>query len=165
MKFKKIIIIGDAGRGKSTLASKLSKKLNTPHYSTDDYFYEVKFSKPRDRQESLTQISEIYKKEAWIVEGTTAWLLDPGMESADIVIYLQYKNIFSQWFILLKRGLKGDYEKLNETLALMKHVFYKRYRLGYKKGKITHKEFIEPHKHKVTTLSSFKKIDEFLKKL
>jgi len=44
MKFKKIIIIGDAGRGKSTLASKLSKKLNTPHYSTDDYFYEVKFS-------------------------------------------------------------------------------------------------------------------------
>jgi len=38
MKFKKIIIIGDAGRGKSTLASKLSKKLNISYYSTDDFF-------------------------------------------------------------------------------------------------------------------------------
>lgn len=45
----------------------------------------------------------------------------------------------------------------------MKHVFYKRYSLGYKKGKITHQEFIEPHKHKVVTLSSFKEIENFLR--
>ena len=60
---EKIIIIGDAGRGKSTLASKLSEKLNIPCYSTDDYFYEVKFTKPRDRQEALSQISNIYKQD------------------------------------------------------------------------------------------------------
>ena len=41
----KIIIIGDAGRGKTTLASNLSKKLGIKHYSTDDFFYEIKFTK------------------------------------------------------------------------------------------------------------------------
>lgn len=165
MKFHKIIIIGDAGRGKSTLASKISEKFKIPHYSTDDYFYEVKFSKQRGRQEALKQISEIYKKDTWIIEGTTAWLLDPGMELSDIVIYLRYKNIFSQWFILLKRGLAREDEKISGTIALMKHVFYKRYGLGYKKGKMTHTEFVETHKHKVVVLSSFKEIEEFIKKL
>jgi len=113
----------------------------------------------------LTLVSEIYKKDTWIVEGTTVWLLDNGMEIADAIIYLQYKNIFSQWFVLLKRGLLRETEKIGQTLALMKHVFYKRYRIGYKKGKMTHKKFIEPHKHKVITLCSFKEIEEFLKKL
>jgi len=37
-KYKKIIIIGDAGRGKSTLATKLAEKLGILHYSTDDSF-------------------------------------------------------------------------------------------------------------------------------
>lgn len=158
---KKIIIIGDAGRGKSTLASRLSEKLNIPHYSTDDYFYEIKFTKPRDRKEALDQISEIYKKDTWIMEGTTAWLLDQGMELCDTIIYLRHKNILSQWFILLKRGLSRENENLKGTFALMKHVFYKRYGLGYKKGKMTHSEFVAPHKHKVVILSSFKEIDNF----
>ncbi len=165
MKPNKIIITGDAGRGKSSLASKISEKLKIPNYSTDDYFYEIKFSKPRDRKESLEKISEIYKNDSWIVEGTTAWLLNPGMELADTIIYLRYNNIFSQWFILLKRGLSRKDEKIKRTLALMKHVFYKRYSLGYKKGKMTHIEFIEPYKDKLTILSSFKEIDEFLKNL
>lgn len=161
----KIIITGDAGRGKSTLATKLSEKLHIPHYSTDDYFYEIKFSKPRDRQEALRQISEIYTKDTWIMEGTTAWLLEPGMKSVDTIVYLRHKSIFSQWFLIFKRGLQRENESLKETFALMKHVFYKRYGLGYKKGKMTHSEFIEPYKHKVITLSSFKDIDDFLKNL
>ncbi|OGI73885.1 hypothetical protein A2737_01605 [Candidatus Nomurabacteria bacterium RIFCSPHIGHO2_01_FULL_41_71] len=161
--FNKIIITGDAGRGKSTLAEKLSTRLGIPHHSTDDYFYEIKFSKPRDRQEALIQISKLYHKDKWIVEGTTAWLLDPGMESSDIVIYLRYKNIFSQWFALLKRYLNRSEDTLKGTIMLMKHVFFKRYSLGYKKGKMTHSEFVAPHKSKVKILSSFKEIDEFLK--
>jgi adenylate kinase family enzyme len=161
----KIIITGDAGRGKSTLASNLSEKLNIPHYSTDDYFYEVKFTKPRDRQVALNQIREVYKKDKWIIEGTTAWLLDPGMEASDTVIYLRHRSIWSQWYILLKRGLFRKNEKLSGTFALMKHVFYKRYGLGYKKGKMTHSEFVEPHKHKLIVLSSFKEIDNFLKSI
>jgi adenylate kinase family enzyme len=85
----KILIVGDAGRGKSTLAEKISKKLGIPHHSTDDFFYEVKFSKVRDRPESIEQIKEIFKKEKWIVEGTTKMLY----KFLDIKIYQ-----LSGWF-------------------------------------------------------------------
>ncbi|MEK7669276.1 MAG: AAA family ATPase [Patescibacteria group bacterium] len=149
MNYNKIIITGDAGRGKSTLAKIISEKLNIQHHSTDDYFYEVKFSKSRDRQEALKLISENYLSGKWIVEGTTYWLLEPGLKSADVIIYLRYKNILSQWFSILKRGLFRKEETISGILSLMKHVFYKRYKLGYKKGKMSHSELLEPYKNKV----------------
>jgi len=47
----------------------------------------------------------------------------------------------------------------------MKHVFYKKHKIGYRKGKPTSTEVIEPYKDKVITLSSFKEIDTFFNSL
>jgi len=47
---KKILIVGDYGRGKTTLAQKLSRKLGIPYYSTDDFYWEKKFSKKQDKE-------------------------------------------------------------------------------------------------------------------
>lgn len=162
---KKILIVGDAARGKSTLASKISEKLGIPNYSTDDFYYEIKFSKIRDRQESISKINEIYPGEKWIVEGTTEYLLEAGLNSADLIIHLKHKNIFSQWLILVKRYLRRENETLIGLLQLMRHVLYKKYGLGYRKGKRTPAILIENHKQKVITLSSFKEINNFLNSL
>jgi adenylate kinase family enzyme len=161
----KILIVGDAARGKSMLASNISKKLGIPHHSTDDFLYEVKFTKVRDRKESIDLISKIFQGERWLIEGTTKHLIEPGLHSADIIIHLRYKNIPIQWAVLLRRYFELDYETVKGTLKLMKHVLYKKHHLGYRKGKLTPTEIIEPHKHKVITLSSFKEIDEFLNSL
>jgi adenylate kinase family enzyme len=163
--FNRILIVGDAGRGKSTLASKISAKLGIPHYSTDDFFYEIKFSKRRDRQESIDSIAKIFKNEKWIVEGTTRHLILDGLDSADIIIHLRYKTILVQWLILIKRYLSRDNETISGLFGLMKHVLYKKYGLGYRKGKLTPTQIIEPYKDKVITLFSFKQINEFLKSL
>ncbi|MBP9711447.1 MAG: hypothetical protein KBD55_00210 [Candidatus Pacebacteria bacterium] len=161
----RILIVGDAGRGKSTLASKLSSKLGIPNYSTDDFYYEVKFTKIRNRPESIFQISEVFKKEKWIVEGTTEYLLEPGLHSADTIIHLKYKNIPTQWAVILKRYFQRENDTILGSLKLMKHVLYKKYGLGYRKGKRTPSILIEPRKHEVITLSSFKEINEFLDSL
>ncbi|HUC88674.1 MAG TPA: hypothetical protein VMR49_01440 [Candidatus Paceibacterota bacterium] len=161
----KILIVGDAGRGKSTLASKLSQKLGIQNYSTDDFYYEVKFSKIRNRQESIDQINQIYPEEKWIVEGTTEYLLEAGLDSADIIIHLKYKKILTQWMFLVKRYFQRDNDTISGVLHLMRHVLYKKYDLGYRKGKRTPSILIESHKHKVITLSSFKEIDEFINSL
>ena len=62
----KILIVGDAARGKSSLASKISAKLGISHYSTDDFLYEIKFTKVRDRKESIEKINEIFKNERYL---------------------------------------------------------------------------------------------------
>lgn len=161
----KILIVGDACRGKSTLASKLSSKLGIQYYSTDDFLYEIKFTKYRNEQEAIDGISKIFKNEKWIVEGTTKKLYKFGLESSDIIIYLKYKNIPIQWFHLIKRFLTRDKETLRKLYKLMKHVLYKKYHIGYRKGKPTSTEIIEPHKYKVITFSSFREIDDFVNSL
>lgn len=158
----KILIVGDMGRGKTTLAEKLSKKLGIPYYSTDDFYYEIKFSKVRDRPESIKLIKEVFKNDKWIVKGTTKRLIEHGLDSADLIIHLQHKNILTQWLILFKRYLGRENETFKGLLSLMKHSLFKKYKIGYRKGKETPTETIEPHKHKVIILSSFKEIDRFL---
>lgn len=163
--YNKIIIIGDAGRGKTTLADKLSQKLGIKHYSTDDFYYEIKFSKPRTREEASDLISKVYHNDKWIVEGSTQWLLQPGLDSCDVIIFLRYKNIVPQWITLIKRHFVRKDKNIWHTFLLLRHVLYKRYGWGHKRGKIKHHEVVAPYLDKVVTLSSFKEINNFIEKI
>lgn len=89
---KRILIVGDAGRGKTTLAKSLSEKLKMKHYSTDDFFWKIKFTVPNDRESSTEKITKIYDEKNWIVEGATRHLITKGIEKADLIIYLGYKK-------------------------------------------------------------------------
>jgi hypothetical protein len=161
----KILILGDGARGKSTLAEKISKQLDIPWYSTDDFYYEIKFTKQRDKQESINEIVKLYAQREWIVEGTTEHLVAGGLNSADVILFLTYSNIFAQWAKLIQRHFGRDNESITGLLGLIRHLFYKRYGLGYRKGKITMSELIAPYKEKVIQLTSFKEIDDFLDNL
>lgn len=164
IKPQRILIVGDSGRGKSTLAQKLSQKFDIPHYSTDDYYYEVKFSKARERQKSIENIAKLYKTTSWIVEGTTHHLLESGLAQADLIINLTFRNILLQWARQVRRHFQRDDESLLGLYQLMKHSLYKRYGWGHRKGKLTNSQLIAPFSHKVVTLSSYKEIDQFIAK-
>lgn len=163
--FNKILIVGDACRGKSTLASKLSSKLGIPHHSTDDFLYKIKFTKYRDQQEAICLMQKVFEADSWIVEGTTKKLYEFGLGSSDIIIHLRYKNIPMQWLHLIKRSVGRESETFAGLYKLMKHVLFKKYKFGYRKGKPTPAEIIDPYKHKTVTFSSFKEIDSFVDSL
>ena len=52
-KYKKILIMGVSGRGKTMLALKMSEILHIKNYSTDDFLYKIKFSLKEDKDESI----------------------------------------------------------------------------------------------------------------
>jgi len=164
-KLKKILIVGDAGRGKSALAEQVSGKLSIEHHSTDDFYWKTKFTEKQDPKTSLDMALEVYREGEWIVEGTNTKLFTPGLDSADLIIHLVYPSIFAQWWRLVKRefGRKGTNTK--EFMYLLRHVLYKRYGWGYKKGEMTTREILEPHKKKAVELSSFKEINKFVEDL
>lgn len=160
-KHQKILILGDAGRGKSTFAQKLSKKTGISHYSTDDFFWKVKFTEPNDKAESVKEISKIYAKDSWIIEGTTRRLIKEGLEKSDVIYILKFKNIFIQYLALIRRKFKRKHESFKDLWGLLKHVTYRKYKKNYSQD-LPLETMIEPHKNKVTELSSYKEINNFL---
>lgn len=164
-KAKRIIITGDAGRGKTALAHKLSQKLGIKHYSSDDFFWKVKFTQRENKKKSIQKISKLYTKERWIVEGTTRHLLKEGLGKADIIICLGYRNILFQYWVLFKRSLTRKEERFRDLFKLLKHVLFKKYGLGSEKKKTSLAELLAPYEKKVIRLNSFKEIDKFIGRL
>ncbi len=150
----KILIIGDAGAGKSTLAKQLESQLEIPVYSTDDFLWVKKFSIKAEVNESVDKIKQVYGSNNWIVEGTTNYLVEPGFEPSDRIIYLGFTGIFSQWRALIKRHYIRRDESWKHTILLMRHVLYKRYKWGYKKNDPTILEMVKPFEHKLAVVQS-----------
>ena len=158
----RILIIGDSGRGKSTLAQKLSLKLNIEYYSTDDFFWAKKYSIKANKQKSVSAIEKVYSKKKWIVEGSTRHLIKTGLERSHMIIYLQHKSLFYQYWIVLKRYCKRDEESLFELMNHMVYLFKKRFNLGKDNVKKSLNEMISPYKNKTVILHSFEEINKFL---
>lgn len=163
MKDTKIIIIGDAGRGKTTFAEKLSEKLGIPKYSTDDFYWEIKFSKPRGQEKDVEMAREVFEKDEWIIEGGTRRMLKIGMPKADRIFYLTYKNIFHQIWVLYKRNRSRDHENLKNLFDLIIYQIKKKYKLGINKKLESFEDILAPYENKVLRMTSFKEIDEYLK--
>lgn len=158
-KYKRIFILGDAGRGKTTFAAKLSEHTGIPHYSTDDFFWKVKFTVPNDREKSVEEINPIYDRDTWIMEGTTRRLIVKGLEKADIIYWLKFENILYQYYFLIKRSLTRKNENFIDLWNLLKHVTYKKYKKGYGNHLPSLEELLKPYKEKIVVLSSMREID------
>ena len=132
---KRLLIIGDSGRGKTRLAKMLSKKLKIRQYSTDDFFWKTKFTVAEDKKTSIKNITRIYNQDSWMVEGTTRSLIEGGIEKSDVILYLVYPNILSQLLTLFKRKLSRKEERWRDLFRLYIHLISKKYGFGKEKGK------------------------------
>lgn len=86
---KKIVILGCAGCGKSTLAKKLGSQLNIPVLHLDTIYWKANW-KEEDSQIFLEKQIEMIKKDAWILDGNYRDTLDIRLKDCDTVIYLDY---------------------------------------------------------------------------
>jgi adenylate kinase family enzyme len=71
---QRILIFGASGVGTTTLGRLLAKRLNIPHYDTDDYFW-IKTSVPFTERREVNQRIELLKTDlqnhpSWIISGS-----------------------------------------------------------------------------------------------
>lgn len=159
---KRVVTLGDSGRGKSTLSKHLSGKYNLKYIELDDIFWLKKFTEKRTDEEQIGLLKDILAKENnWVIEGSTRHLVSLCLEQADCIIHLSFKNILIQWYYVLKRGFKRK-DSLKESLNLCVHLFKKRYGLGNSKGKQSVRDMIKPFSEKVIELNSWEKINKLI---
>lgn len=89
---KKITIIGGSGTGKTTLAENLAEELGLPLCHIDGIHHLANW-KIRDQEERDKIILEKVSEPQWIMDGTYHSTLKQRLESADLVIYLDYSSV------------------------------------------------------------------------
>jgi len=159
---KRILVLGDSGRGKSTLSKLLSEKYNLKYVELDDIFWVKKYTEKRTNEEQIDLLRKILgEEESWIIEGSTRHLVSQCLEPADCIIHLSFKNILIQWYYVFKRGFVRR-DSLKDSFNLCIHLFKKRYGFGNSKGKQSFKDIIKPFSEKVMEINSWKKINRLI---
>ena len=95
---KRIFITGNAGSGKTTLSCLLADKMNYERISLDGFVWLSGWNRV-PQQEFRKNISSVLKKDTWIIEGVSSFVL----QHADTVIFLDVPRRVS-FYRVLKRN-------------------------------------------------------------
>jgi adenylate kinase family enzyme len=98
---KRVHVIGSSGSGKTTLAVAIGKSLGLNHFELDAIRHgpnwidisDVAFRK---------QVSEILRRESWVIDGNYSAVRDLIWERADTVVWLDYAFPVVFWRLLLR---------------------------------------------------------------
>ncbi len=151
------------GSGKTTLANKLSKIKKIKHYSLDDIYHIVKFTKKRSPKVREKKLNSILSKKRWIVEGVHNKWTEEIFRTADLVIWLDLHPRFLIWH-LLKRFFKREDDK-----SKFKHIKTSMdYAINYRKDSkkfIWHTTMLEKYKPNLVHIQTKKQLKRFISSL
>lgn len=106
MPFKRIMIFGRPGSGKSTFSYHLHKKTGTPLYHIDKIIYQAGWVE-RDQQEFLKDLQTCIDQPEWIIDGNGKASIEKRYPHADIVLYFRMPRYLCYWRVL-KRYFTKD---------------------------------------------------------
>lgn len=104
--YKRIMIFGRPGSGKSTFAVFISKKLGIPVHHLDKHFF-IQDWVERNYDDFLDIQQKIVDNDSWIVDGNCIRSLEMRFSKADLVLYFNFSR-FMCFFRILKRFLKPN---------------------------------------------------------
>lgn len=120
----RIQILGGAGSGKTTLATKSAQKHELPHRKLDDVFwYDIKSQQPRSILERDRLLEEWVSDDKWIIDGIfwQDWVR-PAFERAELIVVLdipeltRHIRVIKRHFQLLSKNPLIDYGFFFPTL-------------------------------------------------
>ncbi len=87
--YRRLLIVGCGGAGKSTLARMLGQKLSLPIVHLDKLWWLPEW-KTRDESDFDALLTAELKKPSWIIEGNFVRTFDLRLKYADFCIFLDY---------------------------------------------------------------------------
>lgn len=84
---QRIVILGNCGGGKSTLATQLGAVLDLPVYHLDQIFWKPGWVES-ERDEFDARVLEVTATERWIIDGNYTRTLQARIDRADLIIYI-----------------------------------------------------------------------------
>ena len=100
---QRVVILGNAGAGKSTLARRLAARIAAPVVHLDAHFWQPGWQ-PTPRVEWAERVSALAAQESWIMDGNYAATLGVRLSRADTVVVLDLPRVQCLYRVV-RRGL------------------------------------------------------------
>ena len=99
-KVRRIMILGNSGCGKTTLAKQISEYERLPVYHLDRYFWGSDWVE-KDIALFRSIVKGFIEEDEWILDGNYIHtLLEERLEKCDRVIFLDYSRVFSVYRVI-----------------------------------------------------------------
>lgn len=163
---KRICIIGCSSSGKSTLANKLSAKLNIPTFHLDilAHFPHSKWLRKPDN-DLISAHNNILKENEWIIDGNYSLCMPERIAKASSILWLDTNNLTSAFRYLI-RSLKNNPDRIgrlpgaqNELrLFMLKQILF-----IYPKNRLKYQKLIRNYNKRVISIKDMKELNQYYK--
>ena len=158
----KVLITGNVGSGKTTLAKKLSETYNVPYFEIDSIVHDDKNNRKRTEEEQKNEVNKINRENKnYIIEGVLRKNLEFICNLVDYIIIFDIdkkvlrKRVKAR-YIKQKIGLeKTNYKPTKEILNQM-YIWLENY--DYNKDK----HLIKKYSNKIIILRNHKEVKKYL---
>ncbi|WP_019909862.1 DNA topology modulation protein [Paenibacillus sp. HW567] len=99
---QRVLIIGSAGAGKSTLSRRIGEALNIPVIHLDAFYWQPGWV-ATEREEWEQVVKAHVAKDTWVLDGNYSATLDMRLERADTVIFLDMPRLLCLYRVIKRR--------------------------------------------------------------
>lgn len=98
----RILVIGCAGSGKSTLSRKLHNILDLPVVHLDTYYWNANWvAKSNEEWDKI--VEQFTNEEQWIMDGNYSRTMDIRISRADLIIFLDMPRLLCMYRVIKRR--------------------------------------------------------------
>lgn len=113
---QRVAIIGPGGAGKSTLARRLGALTGLPIIHLDTEYWRPGWVATPE-EEWAARVNELAARDSWIIDGNFGGTLQPRIERADTVVYLDFERRVYIWRVLKRRFQHRDRGRTRPDMA------------------------------------------------
>ena len=94
---KRVLVVGNAGSGKSTAAKMIGEALGLPAYHMDRDVFWLPNWEERSKEDQVEQVKRIVAMDKWVFEGNNSRTFDIREARAEMLIWLDLPLLLRLW--------------------------------------------------------------------